>query len=123
MARVPLLSEADAWAALPECEGPKGRVPGWGAGLAGRVPSPTAAVLEVDPVQRARSPPPPNLRAQLRWVAARCNRSSYGELYAQDDLERAGANQADMAPLRGNWQNLSESRRLPLEFAAKLTRH
>jgi alkylhydroperoxidase family enzyme len=123
MARVPLLSDADAWAALPEAEGETGwPLPAWALALAGTLPRTTAAMLEVEYVQRVRSPLHPKLRAQVRWVAARANRCSCGERYALDDLRRAGG-EADLEPLRGDWKNLSEPHRLALEFADKLTRH
>src|SRR5437764_803103 len=62
-ARVPLLSDADAWAALPDSEGPKGPLPAWARALAGVLPRTTAATLEADSVQRARSPLDPKLPA------------------------------------------------------------
>src|SRR5438552_8713872 len=119
--RVPLLSDADAWAALPESEGPKGPLPAWARALAGVLPRTTAATLEADYVQRAHSPLDPKLRAAVRWAAARANRSPYGEAQALVDLCRAGANEAEAAALRGDGSQLPEADRLALEFARKLT--
>src|SRR5262245_14948506 len=70
--RVPLLSDAEAWRRLPEAtEGAGKPLPAWARALAGALPRTTAAVLELDYLQRARSPLGPALRAKMRWVAAR----------------------------------------------------
>jgi alkylhydroperoxidase family enzyme len=124
MSHVTLLGDADAWARLPEADGAKaGPLPTWARALAGALPRTTAATLEVDYVQRARSPLDPKLRAQVRWAAARANRSPYGEAYALADLRRAGAGEAEVKALEGDWKKLPDSRRLALEFARNLTLH
>jgi alkylhydroperoxidase family enzyme len=121
---VPLLSDAHAWDRLPEMEGAKnGRLPSWARALAAALPQTTAATLEVDYVQRARSPLDPKLRAAVRWVAARANRSPYGEAYALADLGRAGADAAELTALHDDWKHFPESRRVALEFARNLTLH
>jgi alkylhydroperoxidase family enzyme len=122
--RVPLLSDAEVWDRLPDAESTKsGRLPSWAQALARALPQTTAATLEVDYVQRTRSPLDPKLRAQVRWAAARANRSPYGEAYALADLRRAGADENEIAALQDDWKHLSESRRLAVEFAHKLTLH
>src|SRR5260370_24010464 len=100
-----------------------GPLPGGARARAAALPRPPAATLEVDYVQRARSPLDPRLRAAVRWAAARANRSPYGEAYALADLRRAGAGAAEVAALQGDWHNLPTSRRLTLEFARNLTLH
>src|SRR5262249_13303442 len=120
-ARVPLLSDAEAWAALPDAEGPRGPLPAWARALAGVLPRTTAATLEADSVQRACSPLDPKLRAAVRWTAARAHRSPYGEAHALAALRRAGASDAEAAALRGGGRELPEADRLALEFARRLT--
>jgi alkylhydroperoxidase family enzyme len=121
---VSLLSDADAWDRLPETDGARaGRLPSWARALAGALPQTAAATLEVDYVQRARSPLDPKLRAAVRWAAARANRSAYGEAYALADLRRAGADDAEVTALQGDWTHIPESHRRALEFARKLTLH
>ena len=124
MERVPLLSDADAWERLPDVEGAKGgRLPSWARALAAALPQTTAATLEVDYVQRMRKSLDPKLRAAVRWAAARANCSPYGEAYALADLRRAGAGEAEVSALHGDWKALPEAQRLALEFARNLTLH
>jgi alkylhydroperoxidase family enzyme len=115
--RFPLLTDADTWARLPETEGARsGLLPAWARALATTLPRTTAATLEVDLVQRTRSPLDPKLRAWVRWTAARANKSPYGEAYALADLLAAGGAETDR-------ETLSATDRLTLEFARKLTLH
>jgi alkylhydroperoxidase family enzyme len=108
--RVPLLSDAEAWARLPDVDGPRaGPLPGWARALAGALPRTTAATLEVDLVQRTRSPLDMKLRAAVRWVVGRANSSPYGEAYALADLRAAGGDSPE------------SSDPATLEFARKLT--
>jgi alkylhydroperoxidase family enzyme len=119
-----LLSDADTWSHLPETDGAKaGRLPSWARALAGALPRTTAATLEVDYAQRARSPLDPKLRAAVRWAAAHATGSAYGEAYALADLRRAGADDAEAAALQGDWARFPAAWRLALEFALKLTLH
>lgn len=113
MAYFPQLSDSEAWASLPESDGLRGPLPGWTRILARTLPRTTAATLEVDLVQRTRSPLDPVLRAQVRWVAARANRSPYGAAYARADLLAAGGTDADLV----------EGGTPTLDFARKLTLH
>lgn len=124
MLESPILSDAVAWKRLPEMEdAPSGRLPNWALVLAGPLPRTAAATLEVDYVQRARSPLEPKLRAQVRWAAARANRSPYGEAYALADLRRAGGTDAQIKALHDDWLYFPEGQRLALEFARNLTLH
>jgi len=90
-ARVPLLAENEAWARLPQPEpAAPGRLPNWARALAGPLPRTTAAMLELDWKQRARSPLDPKLRAKLRYVAAQANRCDSAMATARADFVRAG---------------------------------
>src|SRR5579883_1421486 len=122
-ARVPLASAAAAWQALPDlAAGEKaGPLPSWARAYAVSLPRTTAAVLELDYAQRAKSPLPPRLRAMVRWAAAAANRSPYGEAYALFDLRAAGATDADVTALRDDPAKLPEADRAAVAFARKLT--
>lgn len=120
--RLAVPSAAEAWAKLPEVEGNRGPLPVWARMLAGPLPRTTAAMLELDYLQRAKSPLDPKLRAKVRWAAARANNSPYGEAYALFDLRRAGATEDEVKALEGDWQTLPEPERAALRFARKLTR-
>src|SRR4051812_46080071 len=90
-ARVPLLSDAEAWKALPPSTRGAGQpLPGWARAFARSLPRTTAAMLELDRIQRTRSPLGPILRGKLRWVAADANRCGYSRATAEADLRRAG---------------------------------
>ena len=70
-ARVPLLSDEEAWKRLPAVEAGGGQpLPSWAPALAESLPRTTAAMLDLDRIQRTRSPLGPLLRGKMRWVAA-----------------------------------------------------
>jgi alkylhydroperoxidase family enzyme len=122
-ARVSLLDDAAAWPRLP-LEGPDlGKpLPHWARALAESLPRTTAAMLQLDYVQRARSPLDPKLRAAMRWVAADANRSPYGRATAEADLRRAGATEAEIQALaKGEIQDRPAPERKALAFARALT--
>jgi alkylhydroperoxidase family enzyme len=121
-ARVPVLKDADAWKRLPAAEkGGDTPLPAWARALADAMPRTTAAMLELDYLQRARSPLDAKLRGKMRWVAANANRCAYAEAYAAADLRRAGLGGAALKELAGDWANLPEKERAALTFARKLT--
>jgi hypothetical protein len=73
-ARVPLLSDEEAWKRLPAVESGGGqRLPSWARALARSLPRTTAAMLDLDRIQRTRSPLGLRLRGKMRWVAAQAN--------------------------------------------------
>jgi alkylhydroperoxidase family enzyme len=121
---VPLLSDKEAWAKLPEAEAGSGApLPGWGRALAAALPRTTAGMLEMDRVYRTRGLADAKLRAMARWVAAHANKCAYGEAYALADLRRAGGAESDIIVLQGDWSNLPASTQRVLVFARKLTLH
>jgi alkylhydroperoxidase family enzyme len=117
-ARVPLLKDGDAWKRLPPAAGP---LPSWALALADALPRTTAAMLELDYVQRERSPLEPKLRAKMRWVAAHANRCAYGEATAAADFRRAGGEEAELKALAGDPAALPAAEQAALAFARKLT--
>jgi alkylhydroperoxidase family enzyme len=121
-ARLHPASDAEAWASLPErLSGEAAPLPAWARILARSLPRTTAAMLELDHLHRSRSPLDPELRGQIRWVAARAIGSAYGEACALADLRRAGLN--DVADhLAGHGPaSFSPARQAVLDFAATLT--
>jgi alkylhydroperoxidase family enzyme len=121
-ALVPVDSDAEAWKHLPAADRGSGRpLPVWARALARTLPRTTAAMLELDYLQRTRSPLGPRLRAHMRWVAAHANRCAYGEADAEADLRRAGVDDAGIRGLAQGGANLPPPERLALEFARKMT--
>jgi alkylhydroperoxidase family enzyme len=117
-----MLDDAGAWAKLPEVERDAGGpLPGWAKALAAALPRTTAAMLELDHAFRTAGLADARLRAMARWVAADANKSPYGAAYALADLRRAGATEADVAALKGDWSALPEATRRVLAFARQLT--
>jgi alkylhydroperoxidase family enzyme len=117
----PALSDADAWAALPDrVRGTECPLPVWARVLARTLPHTTAAMLELDHLHRTRSPLGPILRGQVRWAAARANRSPYGEAYALADLRAAGASETDLRALTEDQTALPDETRAVVAFARRL---
>ncbi len=120
--RVPVPDSAEAWKHLPAAEVGQGQpLPAWARALARPLPRTAAAMLELDYLQRTRSPLDPKLRGKMRWVAARANRCAYTEAYAAADLRRAGVDEAGLKALAGDHAELPETERLALAFARKMT--
>ncbi len=112
----------DPWRSLPRAEiGFGERLPAWARVLAPVLPRTTAAMLELDRMQRTFSPLPPKLRAQMRWVAATANRSDYGAAYAETDLRRAGASSDEIKRLSDDLSARRDADAKALRFAQMLT--
>ncbi|HEY1861390.1 MAG TPA: deiodinase family protein, partial [Gemmataceae bacterium] len=119
---VRVLDDKEAWKRLPEADRGAGQpLPVWARATAEALPRTTAAMLELDYVQRVKSPLDPKLRAKMRWVAAHANGCAYTEAYAAADLLRAGASDEEIKALAGDHAALPEAERLALQFARKLT--
>src|SRR5690242_9018660 len=83
-ARVPILTDVQAWKKLPPVESGFGQpLPVWIRALAVSLPKTAAAMIDLDHAQRAESSLPPRLRAKLRWMAADANRCPYAKAYAR----------------------------------------
>jgi alkylhydroperoxidase family enzyme len=91
--RLPELSTADAWKALPRDNPP---LPVWARTLAASIPKGTAKLLELDDLHRARSPIGNALRAKLRYVASDAVGSPYGKAYAANDAKYAGVSAEEL---------------------------
>jgi alkylhydroperoxidase family enzyme len=97
-------------------------LPAWARALAGPFPRTTAALLELDYLDRERGPLPSALRAQVRWAAANANRCAYAEATALGDLRRAGVSESDLRALVEGRDSLPAREKAVLAFARKLTR-
>jgi alkylhydroperoxidase family enzyme len=121
-ARLPVLSDEEAWKRLPKAEKGGGRpLPVWARVLADSLPRTTAAMLELDYRHRALSPLDARLRAKVRWAAAHADGCAYAESVALADLERAGATPAERAALVRGAADGPEAEQAALAFARKLT--
>jgi alkylhydroperoxidase family enzyme len=121
--RILVLNCSEAWKRLPGAERGGGQpLPIWARALANTLPHTTAAMLELDFLQRARSPLEQKLRGRMRWVAAHANGCRYSEAYAEADLRRAGVSETDIGKLAGNLDDFPADTRAALRFARKLSR-
>ncbi len=119
---VPLLSSEEAWKFLPEAEvGKETPLPIWARALAKSLPHTVAAMLELDHRIRVQSPLDPMLRAKMRWIAAKANRSPYGLAQAEADLRSLKASPSVLASLQQGPEAWPKTERAPLLFAHKLT--
>lgn len=72
------VSDEAAWKHLPKVlSGDASTLPNWAKILCSTLPTTTAAMLELDDVQRTKNTLDPQLRAKIRWVAARANGCEY----------------------------------------------
>jgi alkylhydroperoxidase family enzyme len=120
--RVLLLSDAEAWRALPTAEKGSGQpLPTWARALARSLPRTTAAMLELDRLQRTQSALGPLLRGKVRWIAADANRCDYSRATAAADLKHAGLDNEQIKALAGDHSRLPVTERAALTFARKMT--
>ena len=121
-AHVPLSSNDEAWRFLPKALKGSGQpLPSWARALARGLPRTTAALLNLDRIQRTRSPLGPLLRGKMRWIAAQTNHCAYGMAYAEADLKLAGLDEAGLRSLKGDHGELPKPERAALDFAFKMT--
>jgi alkylhydroperoxidase family enzyme len=119
---VPLPSQAESWKRLPPAERGAGQtLPAWARALASRLPRTTAAMLELDYLQRSHSPLDPKLGGKMRWVAAHANRCVYAQRQAAADLRRLGASESEIRALASDFARLAAPDRQALEFARDMT--
>jgi hypothetical protein len=95
-------------------------LPIWARILVRPLPSATAAMLEMDYLQRMENPLPPCWRAKIRWIAARTNGSLYAEACARDDLLRAGGNVVELDLIETAPEQLSDKERRVFAFARRM---
>lgn len=105
--RFPAVDNETAWQLLPPSKvGERsGAMPVWARTMVRTLPTTTAALLELDHAQRKENPLDPQLRAAIRWVAARANGSRYAEQTALADWLRAGGNREDLEALIASPEN------------------
>jgi alkylhydroperoxidase family enzyme len=121
-AYVPVLSNEQAWRFLPRADQGSGQpLPSWARALARSLPRTTAAMLNLDRIQRTTSPLGPLLRGKMRWVAARANHCAYSMAYAEADLKRAGLDESGLRSLKGTPDALPQAERAVLDFAHQMT--
>lgn len=119
---VPLLSDEETWARLPEAVSGAGqKLPSWVGAIANHLPRTAAAMLELDFAHRTKSPVDPVLRAKMRWVIAEANHCEYSKAYALADLKWSGASNDVLSVLVDDPAKWPEADRKPLEFARLLT--
>jgi len=121
--RLPVLDTDAAWQSLPKVQSEIAdrRLPIWARALAGPLPRTTAAMLELDHLYRTSDAFDPRLRATMRWVAARANRCSYTQRYAEADLVRTGMPRQAVNRLESTLDSLPEKELAAIIFARKLT--
>lgn len=119
--RFQLASDEDAWSYLPAtASGSRAPLPAWARALAKSLPRTTAAMLELDHLYRSKSPLDPELRGQVRWVAARASGCGYAEAYALADLRSVGYGTSADQLLSDGIATVAPPRRAILGFAQKL---
>ncbi|MGL4421311.1 MAG: deiodinase family protein, partial [Gemmataceae bacterium] len=90
--RITMLTDDETWKRLPErIAEVTAPLPSWAKMLALPLPRTTAAMLELDFVQRAESTLAPQLRAEVRRAVAHANRCEYSIKVAEADLARLPA--------------------------------
>lgn len=121
--RVPMLSNEEAWKALPVAAKGSGQpLPSWVRMLAAELPRSAAAFLELDLAHRTRSPLPPGLRAGMRWVSAHANQCRYAEATAAADAIRAGVDMKRIEALgQDGYPGWSPQDQTALQFAFKMS--
>jgi alkylhydroperoxidase family enzyme len=120
-ARVPVLTDAEAWKKMTFIEKENGRrLPVWIRALAVSLPKTAAAMIDLDYAQRMESTLPRRLRAKLRWIAADANRCDYAKAYARFDYVRAGGKAEDIDALSKQLDKLPEAERLALQLVRQL---
>lgn len=118
--RLPLLPNGEAWKRLPGAPRAAEPLPAWARLLAGRLPTTTARMLELDAMHRTGDRLDARLRALVRWAAADANGCAYSKAVALADLRRAGGSEADL-PVP-DAERLPALDRAAVRFARKMMR-
>jgi alkylhydroperoxidase family enzyme len=121
--RIPLPANDEAWKQLPvPVRGAGESLPSWARMLAPHLPRTTAAFLQLDLAQRTASPIPRDLRAAMRSVSARANRSAYALAQSEADARRDGVAEAKWKGLsQPGHPGWSDKEQAALQFAHKMT--
>jgi alkylhydroperoxidase family enzyme len=117
--RISLLPDEEIWQKLPAAtKGGHTPLPNWAKVIAADLPRTAAAMLELDWIQRTKSPLNPALRAKMRYVVAKYNRCEYAQATALADLKRAGGDEATLK----NPEAWPASEKAALKFAEDLSK-
>ena len=114
----PISNEA-AWKLLPAVQGERGEpLPTWARMAVSDLPKTTAAFLELDRAQRTLGAVKPDLRAAIRFVAAKENGCHYTMESSRLDGRSAKVDSAKWASLEdGGYSGWTSQEKLALEFS------
>lgn len=117
----PVLDDDAAWKKLPAVESTSSRaLPIWARTFAASLPQTAAVMLEQDYAYRTSEAFDSKLRTRMRWVAAKANRCAYSQAYAEADLRRLGAGDAEILALKEERTD-SPQEKAAFDFARKMT--
>lgn len=119
-ARLPLLTNDQAWKRLPGAPAKVQPLPAWARLLSGPLPLTTARMLELDGLHRSGNRLEAKLRGLVRWAAADANHCDYAKAIALADLRRAGASKDEIQALTGDPSLLPPQQRAAAVFARKM---
>ncbi len=119
----PAVSNEIAWKLLPETQGERSeRLPSWARMMVTELPRTTAAFLELDRAQRTLGAVSPDLRAAIRFVAAKENQCRYSMATSRHDGRAANVEPSKWSSLEdGSYAGWTTKERLALEFARLMT--
>jgi alkylhydroperoxidase family enzyme len=117
--RFPAVDNEDALKRLPR---EKEELPAWALAMIDSMPRTTAAMLDLDYLQRAKSPVGEALSAKIRWTVGDALDCRYAKKTAVGDLRRIGVGADEISVLSANPKDYPESERAVLAFARKLTK-
>ena len=117
-----IVSHEEAWKRLPMSKTGRGQsLPEWARKLVIPFPKSTAALLQLDYVQRFANPIPPKLRVAMRWIVADENRCDYAKQVAVNDALQLGFSQPQfeesVQESQAAWSNAEKA---ALLFASKM---
>ena len=112
-ARLPVLTNDDAWKRLPGAPSTPQPLPMWARMYAGPMPLATSAMLELDAMHRTGDRLDPRARALIRWSAADANACEYSKAVAVRDFP-------ELPKLLANPDRLEASERAAMAFARKM---
>jgi len=118
--RLPVLPNEEAWKRLPGAAPFPQQLPAWARQLAGRMPTTTARMLELDALHRSGDRLDARLRSLVRWSAADALGCEYSKATATADLRRARNADADIAAIIASPNGLPALDRAAVAFARKM---
>ncbi len=115
----PVISNDASWKLLPATQGERGEaLPTWARMTVTDLPKTTAAFLELDRAQRTKGAVSPDLRAAIRFVAAKENGCRYTMDSSRFDSREAKVDSAKWASLEDeSYSGWTSQEKLALEFS------